>query len=73
MTVAETVVPDSLPRATSVIVATPNMLSESERLPLDASSMPERATVVCLPNVNHGAVVGSLYLPRRLRGCYART
>ena len=67
MTVAETVVTDVVAAGHDVTVVTTDVLTESERLPLDAPPVPEGATVVRFPNISHRAAVASLYLPRGLR------
>jgi glycosyltransferase involved in cell wall biosynthesis len=68
VTVAETVVTDSVAAGHEVTVATTDVLTERERLPLDAPPLPAGARVIRFPNVSHRAAVGSLYLPRGLRG-----
>jgi glycosyltransferase involved in cell wall biosynthesis len=66
VTVAETVVTDLVAAGHEATVATTDVLSERERLPLGAPPLPDGATIVRFPNVSHRAAVGSLYLPRGL-------
>jgi glycosyltransferase involved in cell wall biosynthesis len=67
VTVAETLVREVVAAGHDVTVATTDVLSERERIALEAPAVPAGATVVRFPNLSHRAAVGSLYLPRGLR------
>jgi glycosyltransferase involved in cell wall biosynthesis len=72
VTVAETVVGGFLEAGHRVTVATTDVLTEHERIALDAPPVPPGAEVVRFPNVSHRLATQSGFAPRGLRAWLAR-